>query len=231
MGDGAKILNMAGNSMYFFLAMSALWGLYCLVVVWARVAQKRFRNEPAQNDFLEALEEPLMKGDFDTVYEICEGDKRALPQMMQMAILNRQLGYKKARLVVLDRFQRDVLTDLEYRLNWVGTMIKTAPMLGLLGTVLGMMGAFATLATAESVDATQLAKDINTALYTTACGLATALPLVVGVAFVTIRIRKMEDLVAAGLTQFFDMYRVALEQPATGRREVIDGQRAATAVR
>ena len=131
MGDGAKILNMAGNSMYFFLAMSALWGLYCLVVVWARVAQKRFRNEPAQNDFLEALEEPLMKGDFDTVYEICEGDKRALPQMMQMAILNRQLGYKKARLVVLDRFQRDVLTDLEYRLNWVGTMIKTAPMLGL----------------------------------------------------------------------------------------------------
>jgi biopolymer transport protein ExbB/TolQ len=87
-------------------------------------------------------------------------------------------------------------------------------MLGLLGTVIGMMGAFATLATAETVDATQLADDINVALRTTAAGLAIAIPLVIAMAAVNVRIRKMEDLVAAGLTRFLDSYRAALGSQA-----------------
>ena len=45
----------------------------------------------------------------------------------------------------MDRFQRDVMSDLEYRLSWVSTVIKSAPMIGLFGTVFGMMGAFKTL--------------------------------------------------------------------------------------
>ncbi len=71
-----------------------------------------------------------------------------------------------------DRFQRDVLQDLEYRLSWVYTVIKTAPMIGLLGTVIGMMAAFAKFADPNAtVEVTQLAQDIQFALITTALGL------------------------------------------------------------
>jgi biopolymer transport protein ExbB/TolQ len=112
--------------------------------------------------------------------------------------------------MVMDRFQRDVLADLEQRLAWVNTVIKSAPMVGLLGTVIGMMGAFAKLATAESVDPAQLASNIQVALITTACGLSIAIPLVLSTASIVIRIRKLEDLVGAGMSHFFDTFKVGL---------------------
>lgn len=194
---------------YTALALIALWGVFCVVMVWQRVAQKRFRTEAQQSEFLDALEGPLKQGDFDAVVELCAGDRRATPQLVELAIANRGIGFAKVRALVMDRFQRDVLADLEYRLSWVSTVIKTAPMIGLFGTVLGMMGAFATLASAENVDPTQLADDINVALRTTACGLAIAIPLVLCMASVNVRIRKMEDLVASGLTRFLDVFRSA----------------------
>ena len=49
------------------------------------------------------------------------------------------------------RAAHDVMADLEYRVSWVNTVIKAAPMIGLLGTVVGMMGAFGSLAAAETI--------------------------------------------------------------------------------
>lgn len=204
-------------AIYSALALVALWGLFCVVMVWSRVAQKRFRTEAQQSEFLDALEEPLKKGDFDAIIELCDGDRRATPQLVELAVANRGIGYAKVRQLVMDRFQRDVLADLDYRLSWVSTVIKTAPMIGLFGTVLGMMGAFATLASAENVDPTQLADDINVALRTTACGLAIAIPLLFCMASVNVRIRKMEDLVASGLTRFLDTFRLAPGVAAKGK--------------
>ncbi len=209
------VFDIIATLIYIVLALIALWGVWCVVMVWRRVGQKRFRTEAQQSEFLDTLEGPLKQGNFDAVVELCDGDRRAMPQLIELAVENRGVGYAKVRQLVMDRFQRDVLADLEYRLSWVSTVIKSAPMVGLLGTVLGMMGAFATLASAENVDPTQLADDINVALRTTACGLAIAIPLVLCMASVNVRIRKMEDLVASGLTRFLDTLRAA---PGFGSR-------------
>ena len=195
---------------YVVLGLIALWGAFCVVMVWFRVGQKRFRNEQAQAEYLEQLDGPLVKADFPGVLAQVEGDQRAMPQLVYLAVANRQLGYAQVRQMVTDRFERDVLADLEYRLNWVYTVIKAAPMVGLLGTVVGMMGAFAKLAAEEIVKPDVLAQDISFALVTTASGLAIAIPLVFCTAAINVRIRRMEDLVAAGLTQFFERFRRAL---------------------
>ncbi len=204
--DLFSIISMAT---YGGLAVAALWGLYCIVIVWTRVSHKRFKTEEAQDVFIDDVEQMLSAGDFEGVAEYCEGDTRAIPQIVEMAVNNRGLGYKKARQFVLDRYQRDVMSDLEYRLSWVGTVIKAAPMIGLFGTVFGMMGAFATLST-EGAEPAALAGDINIALRTTACGLAIAIPLMVIVANVNIRIAKMEDLVGSGLARFMVAFRSGL---------------------
>ncbi|MCG8650064.1 MAG: MotA/TolQ/ExbB proton channel family protein [Pirellulales bacterium] len=201
---------IVSTTTYGALALAALWGLYCIVIVWTRVNQKRFKSEEAQDVFMDDIEQMLAGGDFEGTVEYCEGDARAIPQIVEMAVNHRTLGYKKARMFVLDRFQRDVMADLEYRLSWVSTVIKAAPMIGLFGTVFGMMGAFKTLATAESVEPSALAGDINIALITTACGLAIAIPLMILVANVNIRIAKMEDLVGAGLARFMAAFRISL---------------------
>ncbi|MCP4885837.1 MAG: MotA/TolQ/ExbB proton channel family protein [Rubripirellula sp.] len=214
----SSLFDIISTTTYGALAGVALWGLYCIVIVWTRVNQKRFKSEEEQDVFVDDVEQMLQAGDFEGVAEYCDGDPRAIPQIVEMAAVHRDMGYKKARQFVVDRFQRDVMSDLEYRLSWVSTVIKSAPMIGLFGTVFGMMGAFETLATAESVEPSALADDINIALRTTACGLAIAIPLMILVANVNIRIAKMEDLVGAGLARFMAAYREALTKlPGTRR--------------
>lgn len=68
------------------------------------------------------------------------------------------------------------LARMTSRMRILETVVQAAPMLGLLGTVIGMIDAFSTLAGADgAVDPTQLASGIWTALTTTAAGLAIAL--------------------------------------------------------
>ncbi len=208
--------DIIANSTYVALALIALWGLYCIVVVWTRVAQKRFKNEAEQDGFLDDVEGMIRSADFEGVREYCEGDPRAIPQMIELVVAHRGEGYKRARQIMMDRFQRDVQSDLEHRLSWVGTAIKAAPMIGLFGTVFGMMGAFKTLATAESVEPSALAGDIQVALVTTASGLAIAIPLMILVANVNIRIAKMEDLIGSGMTRVFDAFKVGLAKENGG---------------
>ena len=204
------VFNWIGFLSYFALGGVALWGAYFVILVLQRVASKRFKNETVQDDFLDELEPALIEGNFDAVMEMCEGDSRALPQMILLTLNNRHLGLAKSRQLVLDRFQRDVLADLDERIAWVVTVIKTAPMLGLFGTVMGMMGAFGKLATATQVEPSLLANDINVALRTTAMGLAIAIPLTMCMALINNRVRQLQDLVTAGLNRFFEAYRIGL---------------------
>lgn len=205
-----QVFSILGNVIYFVMFLIALWGAFCVIMVWSRVRQKQFANEEQQSLFLEAIEEPLSRGEFDSAVELCEGDRRATCQLSQLAIENRKIGFGKVKQLVADRFQRDVLQDLEYRLSWVYTVIKTAPMIGLLGTVLGMMAAFSKLADPNAtVEVSKLAMDIQFALITTALGLAIAIPLVLCTAYINVAIRKMEDLVSYGLNQFLEIFKEA----------------------
>lgn len=208
-----------GIVIYAVLALIALWGFFCVVLVWRRIGQKRFRNEAEQEAFLDEVYRPLSSGKFDAAVQMCSGDTRAMPLLVHLALANRKMGYVKVRQLVLDRFQRDILSDLEYRLSWVYTVIKCAPMVGLLGTVIGMMGAFGKLAAAQdTTQAISLAQDIMLALITTACGLAIAIPLVLCANSINVQIRKLEELVASGLTQFLEMYRIAEKDAASKGR-------------
>ncbi|MHC4178889.1 MAG: MotA/TolQ/ExbB proton channel family protein [Planctomycetota bacterium] len=215
---------------YVALGLIALWGAFCVIIVWRRVASVRFRTEEEQDLFLDQLDENLERRDLDSATQLCDGDERAISQLALLAVSNRRLGYAKIRTLVADRFQRDVLSDLEHRLSWVDTIIKAAPMVGLLGTVIGMMGAFGELAVsnpeaastaastpdardAASTSAGKLAENISFALITTACGLAIAIPLVFCKASINVRIRKLEDLVSSGLTRFLETFRTAMAKP------------------
>jgi len=213
-----KVMNIVSNLTYVAQAWLAVVGAYYCVVVWRRVLQKRFKNEQQQDEFLDELAQPLAKGDFEGAMTLCEGDIRAIPQLGLLGMLNRQLGFTKVRDLIEDRFQRDILADLEHRMTWIHLVIKTAPMVGLFGTVTGMMAAFGKLATMENVQADQLASDISFALITTAVGLATALPLMVAVAALNIRIRKMEELTIAGLNHMVEMLQHAMSRVALSRR-------------
>ncbi|MDZ4658034.1 MAG: MotA/TolQ/ExbB proton channel family protein [Bythopirellula sp.] len=202
------LISILNNSVYGVLAGLALWGAFCIIMVWRRVSQTRFANEDEQEEFLGELDQAIAMQNYDAVAELCEGDRRALPQLALYAVNNRDMGYDKLRRRVAERFQQDVLSDIEHRLSWVATVTKSAPMIGLLGTVMGMMGAFANLSSGDKVDPVRMAEDIQFALITTAIGLSIAVPLILATANINIRIRKMEDLVGVGMSRLLDTVKL-----------------------
>lgn len=208
----ARLTELAGNSIYVVQAIVAVIGTVCSIIVWRRLGRLRFKNEQAMDEFMQQVESHLMNGDLKSVTELCEGDGRAVPQLLLLGLANHGLGYQKVRQLLAERFQRDVIAGLETNLTWVLTAIKSAPMLGLLGTVLGMMAAFGKLA-GKQPDASQLAGDISLALVTTFVGLSIAIPLSLGVSAIQVRMRKMEDLTSSGVNRFLEVLKVLLEQP------------------
>jgi biopolymer transport protein ExbB len=208
--------NLVGNSVYAALALDALWGVYCIAVVFLRIGQQQFPSEAQQAEYLDGVEASLAKGDYDSVSMQSEGDRRAVPQLAALAAANRNLPLDQLQELLVDRFQRHVIADLEHRVSWINNVIKTAPMLGLLGTVLGMMAAFGKIAAQETVKPTELSSDIAFALITTAIGLAIAIPASVCVASINIRIRNLEDHVGAGIIRLLDLFATR-ERPAKGR--------------
>lgn len=205
-----RLFSYLNTSVYVAMAILALWGAYCVAMVWRRVAATRFADEYAQDEFLSDLEQTLDAKDFQAATELCEGDRRAMPQLALYAINHRELSYDKLRHRLAERFQQDVMADIEHRLSWVATVIKSAPMIGLLGTVMGMMGAFANLSSGEKIDTVKMAADIQFALITTAIGLSIAIPLMLATASVNIRLKKMEDLVGWGLSRLFESMKLLL---------------------
>lgn len=202
-----QILDYVGLAIYTLLALIALYGAFLVVVTVRRVGQKRFRNGAAADEFLDEVRGHLEKRDYDAVVETCDTPEywaKAVPQLVMIAMQHAKRPIETIRTVMAEAFERDVLTDFEYRTTWINTIVKTAPMIGLLGTVTGMIAAFQKIAgeSAKGIDPKELATDISFALNTTAAGLAVAIPLVLCGAFIAVRVGKLTDAVEFDVQRF-----------------------------
>ena len=192
---------------YGFLAINFFWGLYCVIMAFRRVRQLSFRNEEKQAEFLNDLMQRLQAGQYDAAAELAEDDDRALPQLAHVAIQYRGLGFEPMKQMVSEILQRDIMGELEYRTHWIATVIKSGPLLGLFGTVLGMMAAFGRIGTGVKVEQHTIADEIAVALICTAMGLATAIPFNFFLASINNRTRRLQESLGAGLVRVLDFFK------------------------
>jgi biopolymer transport protein ExbB/TolQ len=196
-----------GDACYGFLALNFFWGLFCVIMAFRRVWQLSFRNRQQQQAFMEELIPKLDAGQYNQAAEMCAEDRRALPQLANVAILNRNIGFDALKQSLTELLTQDVLGELEYRTGWIATTIKSGPLLGLFGTVLGMMAAFGRIGRGDKVQPSQIADEISIALICTAMGLATAIPFNFLLAAINIRIRRLQESLASGLVQVLEHFR------------------------
>jgi len=103
----------------------------------------------------------------------------ALGQILAAGLINRD----RERAVMKDSIEdtgRHVVHELERYLDTLGTIAAISPLLGLLGTVIGMVKVFAAITTHGVGNPTVLAGGIAEALITTAAGLTVAIPALIG---------------------------------------------------
>jgi biopolymer transport protein ExbB len=111
--------------------------------------------------------------DEDRIAEVREGS--ALGRMLAAGLVNRFHSREVMKEAIQDT-GRQVVSSLERYLNTLGTIAAVAPLLGLLGTVIGMIDVFAVIMQAGVGNPGVLAGGISKALITTAAGLSVAIP-------------------------------------------------------
>lgn len=141
-----------------------------------------------------------------------------LGRVLAAGLTNRHQGREIMKEAIEDT-GRHVVHELERFLNALGTIAAISPLLGLLGTVIGMIQAFDSITSQGVGDPKVLSGGIGVALITTAAGLLVAIPALVGfrylrgvVDFLVIEMEKE----AMKLVQAFD--RSGADAPAAGRR-------------
>jgi biopolymer transport protein ExbB len=106
-------------------------------------------------------------------------DGSPLGAILAAGLTNRQSDREIMKESIEDA-GRQVVHDLERYLNSLGTIAAVSPLLGLLGTVIGMVKVFAAITAHGVGDPTVLAGGISEALITTAAGLSVAIPALIG---------------------------------------------------
>ena len=208
------LLKVIGYVIYGCLAAMALFGIYCLSYVGRQVKRRRFQKQEEADEFVDEYHRLLQARDFGEIDNLCTTPAnwyRAVPLLTQYAVEKRHDRMSRLKAAIGGRFERVVMTPIHNTMAWVQTVIKSAPMLGLLGTVIGMIGAFEKLGQ-KGVEPTQLATDIYVALFTTAMGLLVAIPLLMGATFMNVRIREMEEGTVENLEPVLSDLEVLQEQ-------------------
>lgn len=121
-------------------------------------------------------------------------------RVVHTAIIHHSLPREELKTVVQEAAQLEV-PKVERRLASLATLAFVAPMLGLLGTVAGLIEAFNSMTNASGLTSSaEIANGIYQALFTTAAGLAVAIPCVIAYAYLNSRVNGvLHDMERAGI--------------------------------
>ena len=150
-------------------------GMAITVERWFQLNRIRSVNRKMWN----LLQPVLVKGDFDRAQAIIKKDKSTISQMLGMGLA--RLGAIRRREdieIAMEESMMEIIPQLEKRTPYVALLSNIATLLGLLGTIMGLIEAFTAVANANPAEkADLLSASISVAMNTTAFGLMSAIPL------------------------------------------------------
>lgn len=127
------------------------------------------------------------QGDIERSQLLNLKEKTPLGDILATGLLNRKHGVSSMTLHMQNRASVQI-SRLEKNINMLGTIGAIAPLLGLLGTVLGIISSFLAITDGGIQDPTLLAAGVSQALITTAAGMVVAIPSLVAYRFFQRRI-------------------------------------------
>lgn len=151
-----------------------LLSMVALAIIIERLWVLR-RTNFLQNTTVESLSGLLASGKFRGAVDYCRRHPGPFTDLVTALVENRNAPYEELK-EILEDTGRLQLMGLQRGLPALATIVAGAPLLGLLGTVIGMIQIFAVVATAGSGITEQLSAGISQALITTATGLVIAIP-------------------------------------------------------
>jgi biopolymer transport protein ExbB/TolQ len=211
-----EILNMGGYAMWVILAFSVL---AVAVAVERAIVQWKFMDRA--RGLAETVGRCLQKGALEEARSACERSTSPLAEVFLVGY-ERQGRTKTENVVAAVHRERvRVVTDLRARLWMLGTIGATAPFVGLFGTVIGILNAFAEIYKTGTNDFSKISGPISEALYATAFGILVAVEAVIIFNFFNQRLSRIN----VELKMLTDEFLEQLEEhgPRAGARRTRGG--------
>ena len=168
--------------------------LLCLILGLA-VAIERiiYLNMSSSNSakLKQQVEDALASGGVEAAKEVCRNTKGPVASIFYQGLDRVGEGLESAEKAVVS-YGGVQMGQLEKNVSWLSLFIAIAPMLGFMGTVIGMIQAFQKIAAVGNLSASLIAGDIQVALLTTVFGLITAIILQI---FYNYIIAKIDSIV------------------------------------
>jgi biopolymer transport protein ExbB len=168
-----------------FFQMGGFFMLPILLVLAAglAIAYERWvqlnRARDANKKTWDALYPALTGGEFDKARDLVTKDKSNMAQMLAMGLARQGAVRRREDIeIAMEESMMEIIPELEKRTPYLALFSNIATLFGLLGTIMGLIQAFASVATASPAEkAALLAASISEAMNCTAFGLMTAIPL------------------------------------------------------
>ena len=162
--------------------------MYPILIVFAigtAIAVERFitlKSVTHQNQSMwSKLQPALDEGDFDRAREMTSDDQSTVSQLLGMGLAVQGTVRRREDIeIAMEESMMEIIPQLEKRTPYVALASSIATLLGLLGTIMGLIQAFTAVANANPAEkADLLSASISVAMNTTAFGLMVAIPLLV----------------------------------------------------
>ena len=149
------------------------------------------RSQINSTEFLNGVRTVLKRDNVVEAISICDATPGPVSRLVKTAILTREQGRDRVREAIEEAGLTEV-PRLEEKLNLIATIAQIAPLLGLLGTILGFMKTFLQLQT-ETTNANigSLSGGIWQAMICAAAGLAVAIPMHAGYNYLVSRVNSI----------------------------------------
>lgn len=172
-----------------------MWPILACSIVALAITIERFwslrRASIDTRDFMDTMRTILRQNRFQDAIDVCDETDGPVARIMKAGLLKHNRSKEDIREAIEDAGHLEI-PRLERYMSALATVANIAPLLGLLGTVTGMIKAFAQIQHKEGlVNPADLAGGINSALVTTAAGLSIAIPTLVAYNYFVSRVENM----------------------------------------
>jgi biopolymer transport protein ExbB len=154
--------------------LGAALAIGILIIIWKffDLQAKAARTRTLLGD----VDGMIAQGRLDEALARCEDSKSPAAEILKAGLRRHEEGTERV-MQAIENAGAIQVAGLERGLVWLATLANVAPLLGFLGTVIGMIMAFQAIEIAGEVEATLVAGGIKVALITTATGLTIAIPI------------------------------------------------------
>ena len=198
----AKFFSDAGAIGMVIVALS----IVALTLIIKEIMAVR-RDQLAPPELVDEMEALFEAGEYQEAIELCETEPCYFTNIVAAGLPKLNASFDAMEKSLEEMIEEETI-QLHARLSWLSLIAGVAPMLGLMGTVNGMIGAFETIAALKGqATPDQLAGNISSALITTLLGLIVAVPVTAAFVFLRNRVVAYSLEIAAVVEDLFERFR------------------------